>query len=66
MIYDKQLMRFSLKTHLKKIFYLFERERAHKKWGWAEGEADSLMSRESDEGLDPRVLGSCPEPKADT
>ena len=32
---------------------------------WAEGEADSPLSREPDAGLDPRTPGSCPEPKAD-
>ena len=31
-----------------------------------EGEAGSLLSREPDAGLDPRTLGSRPEPKADT
>jgi len=30
-----------------------------------EGEADSPLSREPDVGLDPRTLGSWPEPKAD-
>ena len=30
-----------------------------------EGEADSLLSREPDVGLDPRTLESRPEPKAD-
>ena len=31
-----------------------------------EGEADSLLCREHDVGLNPRPLGSCPELKADT
>ena len=31
-----------------------------------EGEADSPLSREPEVGLDPRALGSLPEPKADT
>ena len=30
-----------------------------------EGEADSLLSREPNMELDPRTLGSRPEPKAD-
>ena len=33
--------------------------------GEGEGEADSLLSREADVELDPRTLGSRPEPKAD-
>jgi len=33
-------------------------EREHKLQGGAEGEADSLLSRESDVGLSPRTLGS--------
>ena len=32
----------------------------------AEGEAGSPLSREPEVGLDPRALGSLPEPKADT
>ena len=36
-----------------------ERERAHKQGeGQAEGEADSLLSKEPDAGLDPSTLGS--------
>ena len=48
-------------------FYLciWERERAWAGRG-AEGEADSLLSREPDIGLYPRTLGSWPEAKADT
>jgi len=58
-------------------FYLFvvgesERERAraraHTQAGrGAEGggEAGFPLSREPDSGLDPRIPGSCPEPKAD-
>ena len=34
--------------------------------GDGEGEAGSPVSREPEAGLDPRTLGSCPEPKADT
>ena len=37
--------------------------------GWgaeSEGEADSLLSREPDAGLNPKTLGSWPELKADT
>ena len=33
--------------------------------GGVEGEADSLLSKKPDTGLDPRVLGSSPELKAD-
>ena len=33
--------------------------------GGPEREAYSLLSREPDAGLDPRTLGSWPEPKAD-
>jgi len=41
-----------------------EREREHKQGEEAEGEgeADSPLSREPDAGLDPRILGSWPEP----
>ena len=39
--------------------FVTERERAHKQGEWqAEGEAGSLLSREPDEGLDLRTLGS--------
>lgn len=34
--------------------------------GEAEGEADSRLSVETNAGLDPRTLGSCPELKADS
>ena len=34
--------------------------------GEGEGETGSPLSREADMGLDPRTLGSQPEPKADT
>ena len=34
------------------------RDRGNKQEGAEKGEADSLMSREPDVGLDPRVLGS--------
>jgi len=33
--------------------------------GRGEGEADSLLSKEPDRGLDPRTLRSSPELKAD-
>jgi len=45
----------------KDFIYLFvrEREREHKQGEWqAGGEADSLLSREPDVGLDPGTLGS--------
>ena len=48
--------------------YLFEmeEEREHKQGEkQAEGEAGSPLSREPDAGLDPRTVGSHPEPKAD-
>ncbi|XP_077926463.1 TSC22 domain family protein 1 isoform X2 [Halichoerus grypus] len=41
-----------------------QRERAQAV-GATEGEAGSLLSKEPDAGLDPRTLGSPPEPKAD-
>ena len=48
------------------FIYLSERERAHKQGErQAEGEAGSLPSKEPNEGLDPRTLGSRPKPKAD-
>lgn len=34
-----------------------KREKDHEQGGWAEEEADSLLSRESDAGLHPRTLG---------
>ena len=45
-----------------------EKEREHEQRIGAdrEGEADSLLSKEPDKGLDPRTLRSRPEPKADT
>jgi len=43
---------------------LAERERAQAE-ETGEGEAVSPLSREPDAGLDPRTLGSRPEPKAD-
>ena len=50
----------------KKIIYLFEREREHKQRREVEreGEGDSSLWGKPNEGLDPRVLGSWPEPKA--
>ena len=56
---------------LKDFIYLFERDREREKeqewWGRTEGEgeADSLLRREPNVGLDPRTPGSWPEPKAD-
>ena len=47
-----------------KRFCLLERERECA-CTEGEGEADSLLSREPDTGLDPGTLRSCPEPKAD-
>ena len=46
---------------LKDFIYLFVRYREHKQAEWqaeAEREAGSLLSKEPDEGLDPRTLGS--------
>ena len=41
-----------------------ERESAHMcRAGGAEGEADSLLSREPDTGLHPRIPGSQPKPE---
>ena len=47
--------------------YLFDRawERDHKQEGQVEGEADSLLNREPDAGLDPKTLRSGLEQKAD-
>ena len=56
-------------TFLKKIIYLFMWQRDHKQGEWqaeVEGEADSLLNRKPDAGLNPRTLGSWPEPKVDT
>ena len=51
-----------------KDFYLFAREReytqAGREGGRSRREAGSLPSKEPDAGLDPRTLGSGPEPKA--
>jgi len=48
--------------------YLSEREITEHKQReqQAEGETDSPLSREPDVGLNPRTLGLCLEPKADT
>ena len=42
------------------FIYLLESEREHERWGGAEGEeeADSMLSGETNAGLDPRTLGS--------
>jgi len=56
------------KIFLKDFIYLSGRdwERACKPGEQqAGGEAGSPLSREPDDGLDPRTLGSWPEPKAD-
>ena len=44
-----------------------KRQRAHEWWegAEAEAEADSLLNREPDAGLDPQTLRSRPELKAD-
>ena len=50
------------------FIYLMERETAREgtqAGGVGEEEASSQWSREPDAGLDPRTLGSRPEPKAD-
>ena len=52
-----------------KIFYLFDRERDSQrerepKQGSGRGRS-RLPAEEPDVGLDPRMLGSCPELKAD-
>ena len=49
--------------HFFKDFIYLRRERESTE---GEGEADSLLSREPDMGLDPRTLRSQPEPKADS
>ena len=41
---------------------MYEQQEAGAERGQGEGEADSLLSREPDMGLDPRTLGSWPEP----
>ena len=62
---------YRISVYFFKIFkdftYLFERKSTHKLQGGAEGEgkAGFPLSREPDVGLDPRTLGSLPEPKAD-
>ena len=50
----------------KDFIYLREREREHKQEGGrdGEGEAESLLNRNPDMGLNPRTLGSRPELKA--
>jgi len=51
----------------KDFIYLFVRESEHKQWErQAEGEADSPRSRELAVGLDPRILGSRLQSKADS
>ena len=46
------------KLTFKKRFYLFDRERAQAgRAAEGEGEADFLLSREPNMGLDPRTLG---------
>ena len=53
------------------FIYLMERERQPAREGTqarrvGEEETGSQQSREPNVGLNPRDLGSCPEPKADT
>ena len=59
----------SIKTFFLKISFIYLRESKgeHTGWGGGEGrgEAGSLLSKEPNMGLDPRMLGSSPEPKAD-
>jgi len=52
--------------HLFKI-YLFQREKERAQAEGAEGGGRSRLplSKEPDVGLDPRILGSSPEPKSD-
>ena len=59
---------FFIFIFLKDFIYLIERGRKHEfRWGGAEREeeADFTLSRDPDAGLDPRTLGSWPEPKTD-
>ena len=50
----------------RRFIYLREGEREYARSGAErKGEADFLLSRELDVGLDPKMPGSCPEPKAD-
>ena len=51
-----------------KIVFIYLRKREHEQGRGAEreAEADSPLSREPDAGLNPRTLGSPPEPKADS
>ena len=48
-----------------KDLFIHERERERGRDAEAEGEAGSPQSQEPDVGLNPRTLGSQPEPKAD-
>ena len=48
----------------KDFTYLFDGGRGEKENTQADGPADSQLSREPEVGLDPRTLGSWPEPKA--
>ena len=47
-----------------KILFVYLRESETAQWE-GEGEADALLSRELDTGLDSRTLGSRPQLKAD-
>jgi len=62
------LILYSFFFFLKDFIYLTERQRKreHEKWEWVgEREAGLPLSREPDSGLNPNILGSWPEVKAD-
>ena len=57
---------FSVLPLFFKILFIYFTERVQVEWqAEGEGEADSLLSRETDAGLYPGALGSGPEQKAD-
>ena len=58
---------FIFKKFFKDFIHLFDTERSQvgREAGREVGEADTLLSREPDAGLDLRTLGSRPEPKAE-
>ena len=51
--------------HIKNILFIHERHRERGR-DTGRGGCRQLSCREPNVGLDPRTLGSCPEPKADT